>query len=195
MRIERPATTNARIGATIAGTMTLPTRPPGTRASVPWAATAAPTTPPISACDELDGRPKYQVTTFHVIAPISPLKMIAGSLVTAAGSTIPPGIVAATASEMNAPAKLSSDARPIAMRGGSARVEIEVATTLAVSWNPLVKSNASPVPTTRTRRTALGTRTGPSTRVFYDVPLGDVRPPLGGVDRVLEPLVDVLPAD
>jgi hypothetical protein len=41
--------------------------------------------------------------------------------------------VAATLSEMNAPAKLSSAAKPTASLGDIARVEIEVATTLAVS--------------------------------------------------------------
>ena len=38
------------------------------------------------------------------------------------------------------------------MRGGSARVAIDVAIAFAVSWNPLVKSNASAVPTTITSR-------------------------------------------
>ena len=46
---------------------------------------------------------------------------------------IPVAIVAATLSEMNAPAKFSSDASAIAVRGESARVEIAEATTLAVS--------------------------------------------------------------
>ena len=61
---------------------------------------------------------------------------------------MPLAIVAATSSEMNAPAKFRTAARPTATRGGSARVEIDVATALAVSWNPFVKSNASAVPTT-----------------------------------------------
>ena len=39
-------------------------------------------------------------------------------------------------------------ANPTATRGAIARVEIEVATTLAVSWKPFVKSNASAVATT-----------------------------------------------
>ena len=38
-----------------------------------------------------------------------------------------------------------------ARRGGTARVEIDVATTLAVSWNPLVKSNAIALTITITR--------------------------------------------
>ena len=46
---------------------------------------------------------------------------------------IPVATVAATLSEMNAPTKLSTEASAIAVRGDSARVEIEEATTLAVS--------------------------------------------------------------
>jgi hypothetical protein len=60
-------------------------------------------------------------------------------------STMPLPTVAATSSEMNAPTKLRIAANPTATRGGIARVEIDVATTFAVSWNPLVKSNASAV--------------------------------------------------
>ena len=41
-------------------------------ASGPSATNAAPTTPPISACEELDGSPKYQVMRFQAIAPIRP---------------------------------------------------------------------------------------------------------------------------
>ena len=59
--------------------------------------------------------------------------------------------VAATLIEMKAPRKLSSEANPIATDGRAAPVEIEVATTLAVSWKPLVKSNARAVPMTRMR--------------------------------------------
>ena len=35
-------------------------------------ASAAPTRPPISACEDDDGRPKYQVVRFQVIAPTRP---------------------------------------------------------------------------------------------------------------------------
>ena len=55
---------------------------------------------------------------------------------------------------MKAPTKLSSAAIAIATCGRAAPVEIEVATTLAVSWKPLVKSKASAVPTTMTRMTS-----------------------------------------
>jgi hypothetical protein len=74
--------------------------------------------------------------------------------VTSSASTIPLAIVAATSSEMNAPTKLSTAARPTARRGDSARVEIDVATALAVSWNPFVKSNESAVATTIQRTTS-----------------------------------------
>src|SRR5438270_13470402 len=97
----------------------------------PTAASRAPTTPPIRACDELDGRPKYQVIRFHAIAPTSPANAIVS--VTFAAEMMPVAIVAATFSEMNAPAKLSSEASAIAGLGDSARVEIVEATTLAVS--------------------------------------------------------------
>ena len=71
---------------------------------------------------------------------------------------MPFAIVAATSSEMNAPAKFRIAARPTATRGGRARVEIDVATALAVSWNPFVKSNASAVPTTIQRTKSCPTR-------------------------------------
>ena len=38
---------------------------------LPALAITAPTMPPISACDELDGMPYHQVTRFQTIAPIS----------------------------------------------------------------------------------------------------------------------------
>ena len=46
---------------------------------------------------------------------------------------------------MKAPTKFRIAAKVTATRGAIARVEIEVATTLAVSWKPLVKSNARAV--------------------------------------------------
>ena len=58
----------------------------------------------MSACDELDGSPKYQVAMFQAIAPTRPPNTICG--VTAPASTKSFATVAATLSEMNAPAKL-----------------------------------------------------------------------------------------
>ena len=62
--------------------------------------------------------------------------------------------MAATASDRKAPTKFSVAARVTATRGAIARVEIEVATALAVSWKPFVKSNASAVATTIHRTTS-----------------------------------------
>src|ERR671910_2399867 len=141
-----PAVVSASTGATSAGIITFSISPSPYTAFGPSAANAAPTTPPISACELDDGSPKYQVARFQAIAPIRPENTI-GSVMRLA-STIPEAIVAATASERNAPTKLSTAASATATRGDIARVEIDVATELAVSWNPFVKSNASAVPTT-----------------------------------------------
>src|SRR3954453_10258263 len=103
---------------------------------------------------------------------------------------MPLAIVAATASDRNAPTKFSVAARPTARRGGIARVEIDVATALAVSWKPFVKSKASAVPTT-IHRISVSCMSG----VLDDDGLEDFRRLLGRVDGVLEPLEDVLPAD
>ena len=122
-------------------------------ACVPAATAVAPMTPPISACDELDGNPKYQVITFQAIAPSSPANTI--GRVTTFWSTMPFAMVAATLMDRNAPTKLRTPHRVTAARGFSALVAIEVATALAVSWKPLVKSNATAVTTTMTSRSVL----------------------------------------
>src|SRR5436190_22487502 len=101
-------TVKARIGAITAGTRTLPSTPSPRTALAPPYAQAAPTTPPISACDELDGSPKYQVIRFHEIAPMSPANTTV--VVIAAAETTSWAIVAATAIEMKAPAKFSAAA-------------------------------------------------------------------------------------
>ena len=102
--------------------------------------------PPISACEDDDGRPNHHVVRFQAIAPINPAKTV--SSVIEVESTMPLAIVAATASDRNAPTKLSPEAMTTATRGDSARVDTEVAMAFAVSWKPLVKSNAIAVATT-----------------------------------------------
>ena len=47
-------------------------------AAVPPRAIAEPAYPPMSACDELDGMPKYQVMKFQAIAPSSPPRITFG---------------------------------------------------------------------------------------------------------------------
>ena len=83
----------------------MPIRPSLITASVPAAAIVEPTTPPINACDELEGSPKYQVARFQTIAPTRPAKTTVG--VTTFAFTTPVATVAATASEMKAPTKLN----------------------------------------------------------------------------------------
>src|SRR3954471_13392299 len=134
----------ARIGATTAGTAPFSTNP--LHCTWPPAASVAPTIPPIRACDEDEGRPNHQVVRFHAIAPTSPANTV--SSVTDADSTIPVAIVAATASDRNAPTKFSAADIRTATRGDIARVETDVAIAFAVSWNPLVKSNPIAVATT-----------------------------------------------
>ena len=149
MRIAIPAAQNASTGATSAGTMTLSIRPwPFTRRR-PAATNAAPATPPMSACEELDGSPAHQVARFQAIAPMSPANTTV--VVIAPASTMPPATVAATCREMNAPTKFRIAAMRTAARGDIARVDTVVAMAFAVSWKPLVKSNASAVTTTMAR--------------------------------------------
>src|SRR3954454_20610983 len=103
---------------------------------------------------------------------------------------MPLAIVAATATDRNAPTKLRVAARPTATRGGIARVETDVATAFAVSWKPFVKSNASAVPTTIQRTTS-----SIALPVLDHHAFEDVGRSLRGVDGLLEALEDVLPAD
>ena len=71
-----------------------------------------------------------------------------------AASTTSPAIVAATATEMKAPTKLSTAATAIATCGGAAPVEIAVEIRSKVSWNPLLNANPSALATTRTMITS-----------------------------------------
>src|SRR3954462_3989619 len=103
---------------------------------------------------------------------------------------MPLAIVAATARDRTAPTKLRVAARRTATRGGIARVETDVATALAVSWKPFVKSNASAVPTTIQR-----TMSSIALAVLDHHALEDVGRALRRVDGLLEALEDVLPAD
>src|SRR5215467_9131001 len=93
------------------------------------------------------------------VEPIPPARPAAttGS-VTSAVLTRPFAMVAATASERNAPTRLSRPERATATLGGRAPVAIEVAMALPVSWKPLVKSKARAVMTTSTRTTSFLTK-------------------------------------
>src|SRR3954453_13560680 len=131
MLIAITPTTNATTGAITAGIRTLPITPSANTASAPPAAKAEPTTPPMRAWDELEGSPSHQVTRFQKIAPTRPAKTTVGVITSPLTTSFP--TVAATAREMNAPRKLKAAAYATATRGGIAWVEIDVATTFAVS--------------------------------------------------------------
>src|SRR5574341_557901 len=103
------------------------------------------------------------------------------------GSTIPLPIVVATWVEMSAPAKFSPAAIRIALRIERARVEMQVAMALAVSWKPLMKSNASAE--TVTSATSANELSG----ILERYPFEDVRRVLAAVGGRLQGLVDFLP--
>ena len=118
-------------------------------APAPAATQVAPIRPPKSACDELDGSPRNQVTRFHRMAPTSPAKITTGLM--SFSSTSPPEIVFATWTDRKAPTRFRHRGQATAVLGRNAPVAIDVAMALAVSWKPFVKSKASAVSTTRRR--------------------------------------------
>ncbi len=56
--------------------MTLEVTPCHCTACPPAEASPAPMTPPIRACEELEGSPRYQVARFHRMPPASPANTI-----------------------------------------------------------------------------------------------------------------------
>ena len=103
-----------------------------TRTFVPPFTRPAPMSPPISACDELLGRPSHQVMRFHVIAPTKAEKMSA--LSTIRGLTMPVPTVFATWTPIKKTAtKLKKAAHMTAYLGLSTRVETMVAMEFAES--------------------------------------------------------------
>src|SRR3954451_14593058 len=93
------------------------------------AASAEPTRPPIRACEDDEGSPKYQVIRFQVIAPISPARTTTRPALPD-GGWITPATVFATCCPRRAPTKFITAARVSAIRGVSARVETDVAIAL-----------------------------------------------------------------
>jgi hypothetical protein len=95
-------------------------------------ASAAPTRPPIRACDDEEGNPKYQVVRFHTMAPPSAARITTRPS-SPLGGVITSDTVLATSWPSSAPAKFITAAIVNAMRGVSARVEMDVAMALAAS--------------------------------------------------------------
>src|SRR4051794_27164832 len=138
----------ATTGASTAGRTILFSTASKWIACTPPATQAAPMRPPKSACEELEGSPRYQVTRFHRMAPISPAKITTGLM--SASSTRPPEMVLATWTDRKAPATFRHAATATAVLGRNAPVAMDVAMALAVSWKPLVKSKTNAVTTTAT---------------------------------------------
>src|SRR6187551_1236024 len=119
--------------------------PDQTTAPVPALAMPAPTSPPMSACEDDDGMPSRWVTICQTMAPASAPKITCE--VTMSASTMPRPTVSATCSPKNRKAmKLKNAAQATAYCGRSTRVETTVAMELAASFMPLRKSNASATP-------------------------------------------------
>src|SRR4051794_17505526 len=95
-------------------------------------ANAAPTSPPMSACDDDDGRPKYHVMRFHAIAPTMAAKTTTSPWLFSGTEMMLPTVFA-TLVETREPSKLNTAARASAVRGVNALVETDVAIALAAS--------------------------------------------------------------
>ena len=96
-------------------------------------AMAAPTSPPMRACDEDDGIPNHQVMRFHAIAPSRAAATTSNPSVEGVTSMMPLPTVFATPSERKAPIKLPIAAISKAVRAFSALVATEVAIAFAAS--------------------------------------------------------------
>src|SRR5207245_1165186 len=94
------------------------------------------------ACDELVGRPEYQVIKSQTIAPTRPANITAN--VTTWMSIMPePTVLATAVPNVNAATKLKKAAQMTALPGERTRVETTVAIEFAASWKPLIKSKVS----------------------------------------------------
>src|SRR5919199_5450338 len=148
-----------------------------------------PMSPPISACEELEGRPARQVMRFQAMAPSS-AAMIIESAMSWLGATRLPTVFATFAWRScvatTAPTRLRTAEEATAARGRSARVPTVVAMAFAVSWKPLVKSKASATAMVRTRRSVCAS--GILDRDAFEY-VGHV---LAAVEGVLEEAVQVL---
>src|SRR5258705_1785941 len=160
--------------------------PPTTRAFGPACTSAAPESPPTSACEELAGNPHHHVRRSQTIAPTSPAVTTASVMY--CGSTVPLPIVFATCNPKKRKAmKLKNAAQTTAARGDSTRVETTVAIEFAASWKPLMKSNE--------RASAMIDHTTQGSDILQNDPFDDVGHVLAAVRRGLEHLDDVHPLD
>ena len=112
--------------------MTILITPPITTELQPELATADPTSPPTSVCDELEGSPSHQVARFHAIAAIS-ADAITVRLITSGSTTPFPIVVATFRGNIRKAIKLKNAAIPTAATGESTFVDTIVAIELAES--------------------------------------------------------------
>src|SRR5215213_918212 len=119
-------------------------------------AMAAPTSPPMRACEDDEGSPKYQVIRFQAVAPSRPPMTMTMPWIADPPGTMTSATVLATSCPRNAPIRFMTAAIARAIRGVRARVDTEVAMAFAASWKPLVKSKPSAI-TTRAMMTASST--------------------------------------
>src|SRR5690606_17974886 len=191
------------IGELIIGTSTFQSRPPflvqlpiscdqiSALQSLCAAASAAPHSPPISACEDDDGRPSHQVIRFQVMPPPSAHSRTCEVTFTTSVSTRPEEMVLATAVPMNAPIRFMVAARITAWPGESTFVATTVAMELAVSWKPLMNSNTRAASTTtRTRASIESMRQGLA--VLQRDFIGDHAGLAAAVDRLFEDLEELL---
>ena len=120
-----------RTGATTIKTAILIT--PAKRMELtPLFAMAAPTNPPTSACDELEGNPHHHVSRFHIIAADTAenikVRLIISGLITPL-----PMVVATLRGKTRNATKLKVAARPTAANGERTFVDTTVAIELAES--------------------------------------------------------------
>src|ERR1043166_8022848 len=129
--MARKPSTSPRSGETTIN-VTVLTIPATTTPFGPATTSAAPTNPPIRACDDEVGRPHHQVSRFQSNAARSEASTIAGG--TTVVSTVPLAIVLATCTPNTANAtKLNAAAQTTANRGGSTRVLTMVAIEFVAS--------------------------------------------------------------
>jgi hypothetical protein len=107
------------------------------------AASAAPHNPPISACEDEEGRPFHQVIRFQMMPPNSAHRITWELASTTLVLMMPVAMVAATAVPVNAPIRFITAASATAQPGARTLVATTVAMELAVSWKPLTNSNTS----------------------------------------------------
>src|SRR5690606_34244136 len=153
------------------------------------AASAAPIRPPISACEDEDGRPNHQVIRFQVMPPSSAHRISCEPTSITPASISPDAMVLATAVPASAPMRFIEAASPTACIGESTLVATTVAIELAESWKPLMYSNTSAVPTTiRTRVSIVVARSGALEHDF----VGDHAGLAAAVDRRFQDFEELL---